>query len=235
MDTAISFASLGLSALGLFALLLVCLIFSSYVKIVTVLGILRVGLGVGSLPSALVTAGLALALSFFIMLPTMQESAKVVDSYQRAKGNINSDFARAQALALAFGKWKEFLVRHSHSEQRKRFAGLARQIDSADSSPLGNPSAVGQESNKNSALDEQSWRVLAPAFLVSELKEAFATGLSLFLPFLIIDLLVLNVLAAVGLDRMSSASVAFPFKLLLFVMVDGWALITANLVQTYAA
>jgi len=225
VDTAISFTHFGFSAIGLVALLLVALVFSSYVKIVTVLGILRAGLGVASLPSALVTTGLAFALSFFVMLPTLRESAKVVDSYQNAKGTIRTDSARVQALALAFAKWKAFLLRHSHLEQRQRFAELARQIDQRK---------ISKSKGSATIVDSKSWRVLAPAFLVSELKEAFATGLSLFLPFLIIDLLVMNVLAAVGLDRMSSASVAFPFKLLLFVMVDGWGLITANLVQTYA-
>ena len=79
-----------------------------------------------------------------------------------------------------------------------------------------------------------SWQVLAPAFLISELKRAFKTGLTLFLPFLVIELVVANILVAVGLTRLAPEYVALPFKILLFVVLDGWALITTNLVSTYA-
>ena len=79
----------------------------------------------------------------------------------------------------------------------------------------------------------EGWRILAPAFVITQMKEAFSIGLSILLPFLLIDLIVVTVLGAMGLERMEPGYVALPAKLLLFTLVDGWTLITTNLVLTY--
>ena len=215
----------GFSALGLLLLVLVALAFSSYVKIITVLGMLRVGLGFYSVPSAFVTGGLAIALAFFVMYPTLTRCTNAMDEVIRAGGRPVSDMQRAKALDVGFEQWKGFLKRHVHAKEVQRFSELAAVLDA---------SAKESGTSEGTDVNPASWRILAPAFLVSELKEAFATGLSLFLPFLIIDLLVANILLAIGLERVSIVSVAFPFKLLLFVTLDGWSLITGNLVATYA-
>ena len=214
-----SIEALGFSAIGLLMLVALALVFSSYVKIITVLGILRVGLGVHSIPSALVTGGLAIALTFFVMYPTLQRGAQSMEVARTKAGPV-------AALDAAADEWKKFVKRHTHEEELKRFVEIAIKIDSDTGSEV-----RGDASSEYA----NSWRTLAPAFLVSELKEAFATGLSLFLPFLVIDLLVSNILVAVGLDRVSPIVVALPFKLLLFVLLDGWTLITTNLVATYAS
>src|SRR5690606_23380959 len=114
--------------------------------------------------------------------------------------------------------WKGFLQKNSHESEVARFLDLARQMPADDGT---------------ASLQSGSWRVLAPAFLVSELKEAFATGFSLFLPFLVIELVVAHLLVAVGLERLSPGVVSLPFKLLVFVLVDGWTLITTGLVTSY--
>ena len=213
VDATLIFANFGASFAAVFILALLALLLSSYVKLVTVLSIVRTGFGIYSLPSAFVTTGLALVLSFFVMYPTLQGSLAEVDRILRGTAAPN-DQVRAQALNAGIQKWKEFLSAHTSELEKAKFAEIVQQ--STPPVDLSN-----------------SWRVLAPAFLVSELKGAFATGLSLFLPFLVIDLLVALALAAVGLERLDPVLAAFPFKLLLFVAVDGWALITTNLVAAY--
>ncbi len=215
MDPISTIGQLGLSAFSVFFLFLLVLVLSSYIKLATVLGIVRIGFGVDSLPSTLITGGLALVLSFFVMWPTISQSCESMDRVLRS--GVVDDQLRARALNAGLLEWKQFVERHAEEEDRKRFLEIANR---------------GKGTEVQEA--EDSWRVLAPAFMVSELKEAFATGLSLFLPFLVIDLLVASVLAALGSEHLNSALVSFPFKVLLFVMVDGWAIITTNLVASYS-
>lgn len=207
----------GFSFFSILAFLFVVLILSSYVKIVTVLGILRVGIGFDSIPSSLVTTGLAVVLSFFVMQPVIEQSAKNMNDAKSLAGDTAS--SKQQILDAGLSEWKKFLILHAHESEVNNFAESALVVDGK--SPA-------------EKIDTTSWRALAPAFLVSELKEAFATGLSLFLPFLVLDLFVATILLAVGYEDLNPHLVAFPFKLMLFVMVDGWSLITTNLVETYS-
>jgi flagellar biosynthesis protein FliP len=216
-------AAMGFSAVAAALALFLALVFSSYVKIVTVLSIVRFGLGVESLPAVVVTGGLALALSFFVMYPTLDAATTAMDRTVSASGRPVNDQVRAAAINAGLLQWKQFLDRHTHETEKMRFLQVAERID-----------GTAVDHQKPETPSASSWRVLAPAFLVSELKEAFATGLSLLLPFLIVDLVVAHVMLAIGLERLNPTSISFPFKLLLFVMVDGWALITANLAATYA-
>jgi type III secretory pathway component EscR len=221
------FSELGFSALAILLLALFALSLSAYIKIVTVLGIVRAGLGAESLPSALVTGALAIVLSFFVMYPTIVRSGEAMEGPLQSSLTENRDTARVVAIEAGLDVWKEFLKRHAGESEVARFSKVAEKLDSGSSRPV-------SDRSEDVVVWSDSWRVLAPAFLVSELKEAFATGLSLLLPFVIIDLLVAIVLGAVGLERLSPAVVGLPFKLLLFVMVDGWALITTNLVSSYS-
>jgi len=208
----------GFSFFSLIALFFVVLVLSSYVKIVTVLGILRVGIGFDSVPSSLVTAGLAAILSFFVMQPVIERSTNEMSKAQIQAGD--SGDAKEKILSAGLNEWKKFLILHTHELEIENFTQSASRIDQTD---------VVANASSN------SWRTLAPAFIVSELKEAFATGLSLFLPFLVLDLFIATILLAVGYEDLNPHLVAFPFKLMLFVMVDGWSLITRNLVETYAS
>lgn len=210
-DFFLLWSNFGLPLISLILLALLALLFSSYVKIVTVLGILRAGLGAGSMPAVIVTGGLALVLSFFVMFPTLKGATQAM--HQEASRGA----PQAAVLAAGVSRWKDFLARHADESMSQAFAELASR----------------SESGGRAEDYAGSWRVLAPAFVVSELKRAFATGLSIFLPFLIIDLLVANVLVAVGMLHFSPLIASLPLKLLLFVVVDGWALITTNLVGTY--
>lgn len=212
---------LDLSGVGLFLLLLAALATSAYVKIATVLAMLRAGLGAATLPSFLITGALAFGLSFFIMYPVIQRSFNAVDEYIDQRSML-SNRERIEAVEAGAQVWKEFVAQQAHPYEKERFSKLAKKQS-------------GQEVVLETAPTnlEESWQVLVPAFLVSELKEAFATGLSILLPLLIIDLLVAHLLAAMGLMNVNAHVVSFPLKILLFVMVDGWSLITNNLLSTY--
>jgi type III secretion protein R len=140
-----------------------------------------------------------------------------------AKGASLTSGESVQAM-IAAGKQarepvREFLVKHAHARDRAMFTDLARRMrDPADRDSVSNTDLL----------------ILAPSFVTSELKEAFAIGFLLFIPFLIIDMVIANVLLSLGMHMLSPTTVSLPFKLLLFVMVDGWALLTRGLVLGYA-
>lgn len=219
MEIIANLENLGFSAIALGLIVVLAVMLSSYVKLVTVLSIVRAGLGANNLPSAFVTTGLALMLSLLVMYPTIESATIAID--QKRSTDEGSSASSFVILDPAMQVWKDFLKKHTGKKETEQFAKIA------------------QELNKNSEVKssqlENSFRVLAPAFLVSELKAAFATGLNLFLPFLIIELLVANLLTGLGMPQLQPSFVSLPFKILLFVMVDGWTLITTNLVATYAS
>jgi flagellar biosynthetic protein FliP len=155
------------------------------------------------------------------MHPTLNASSIAMDKVQKATGA--GPEAQAKVVEAGLREWKKFLVAHAHPEQLQVFASSAMRIENSQTKV--------EETNLESNLYQ--WRSLVPAFVVSELKEAFATGLSLLLPFLVLDLFIATLLLAVGYEDLNPLVIAFPFKLLLFVLVDGWSLITSNLVETY--
>lgn len=229
-----TFSNLGFSFYSLFILAFLALIFSSFIKISTVLAIVRAGIGFRSLPGVLVSGSLAFTLSCFIMFPYFENISKEIDSniLNKASANISqnsssqrSESVRLEALNIALSSWKKFLYKHSDPELIKEFSILASKVNKSSSKT--SPSS-GESENI-----EASLQVLAPSFYISELKEAFSTGLGLLLPFLIIDLCVAQVLIAIGVKNLDPLLVALPLKLLLFVALDGWTLIASNLIASY--
>lgn len=206
-----SLDSFGFSTISIVLLAVIAVLLSSYVKLVTVLSIVRAGLGAYSLPSAFVTSGLALMLSLLVMYPTVEKSVSAINQQQVQEGEQKN-------FGPALSVWKDFLAKHAGEKEIVKFAEVAKKI----------------EPQKSKSELSTEFRVLAPAFIVSELKSAFATGLNLFLPFLIIELLVAHLLVSLGTSQLSPSFVSLPFKLLLFVMIDGWTLITTNLIATYS-
>lgn len=196
-----------------FALLMV----TSFVKISVVLGILRNAIGAPEVPSTLVITGVALVLSAHIMTPTAQAVAHEAAPWVQkgAKGDSASVLVVVEKAAAPV---REFLFRHSGQADRALFRDLATRLGKRDAWPT--PT-------------ERDFGVLAPAFVVGELASAFRIGFLVFVPFLVVDLVVANILLALGLTAMSPAAVSLPFKLLLFVMVDGWRLLVRGLVLGY--
>jgi len=187
----------------------ILLMMTSFTRIVIVLSLLRQALGTTQAPPNQVLVGLALFLTFFIMGPVferMYADAYVPFSEQRI------DFQ--QALDRGSIPLKEFMLKQTRQSDLALFAKLAGEpaLESPDMVPM---------------------RVLVPAFVISELKTAFQIGFIVFIPFLIIDLVVASVLMSMGMMMLSPVIISLPFKLMLFVLVDGWNLLIGSLVQTF--
>jgi flagellar biosynthetic protein FliP len=184
------------------------LLMTSFTRIVIVLGFVRTALGVPSAPSNQIIIGLAFFLTFFIMGPVIDRVHK--DSLQPY---LDGRMTSAEAFDRASVPLKEFMLKQTRTRDLEYFLQLGGF----------GPTAV----------KDLPMRVVIPAFVISELQTAFQMGFLLFLPFLVIDFLVSTVLMALGMMMMPPNVVSLPFKLLLFVLVDGWHLIVRSLVQSF--
>ena len=203
-----------LLVMGAVALLPVALVVStSFLKMVVVLSVTRSALGAPQIPPSTAITGLALMLSALVMSPVAEQSWKLARAVPA--GGVDRTL---EAAAAAAEPLRGFLSRFARRDDRQTFLELARRAR-----PAATRGDVG----------ETDLAVLAPAFVVSELRRAFTMGFLVFLPFLVVDLLVANVLLALGLTQLSPTTVALPFKLLLFVAVDGWKLLARGLVAGY--
>lgn len=188
---------------------------TSFVKISVVLSLLRNALGVQQAPPNIALHGIAIVMTIFIMAPVGLET------YDLFK-NDNFDNLAGKAIIEKFEKgatpFKNFLRKHSEPQQQDFFIEQAKE--------------QWPKEHKNS-IGLDSLLILMPAFVLAELTEAFKMGFLLYLPFLTIDLVVSNVLLAMGMMMVSPMTISLPFKLLLFVLVDGWAKIVQGLVLSY--
>ncbi len=187
----------------------ILLMMTSFTRIIIVLAILRQALGTASTPSNQVLLGLALFLSLFIMSPVLEQvNDKAVQPY------IQEQISMIDALKIAAEPFKTFMLAQTRETDIRMFADIAG-ID-AIPSPQDTP-----------------MRLLLPAFVTSELKTAFQIGFMIFIPFVIIDLVVASVLMSMGMMMLSPMIISLPFKLMLFVLVDGWALIMGTLASSF--
>ncbi len=186
----------------------IVLLMTSFTRIVIVLGFVRTALGVPSAPSNQIIIGLSLFLTFFLMGPVFDRmNTEAIQPYLAGK------MVSAEALDKASVPLKEFMLKQTRTRDLEYFLELGGF----------GPTAV----------KDLSLRVVVPAFVVSELQTSFQMGFLLFLPFLVIDFLVASVLMALGMMMMPPVAVSLPFKLLLFVLVDGWHLVVRSLVQSF--
>jgi len=182
---------------------------TSFTRIIIVLSILRQALGTAQTPSNQILIGLSLFLSFFIMAPVFS------DAYENAyKPYIEEQISADVAIERLKKPFHHFMVQQTRETDLELFANLAG--DDAYDTPESVP-----------------FSVLMPSFLTSELKTAFQIGFMLFIPFLIIDLVVASVLMAMGMMMLSPLIISLPFKLMLFVLVDGWALVVGTLAASF--
>ncbi|QIQ87124.1 flagellar type III secretion system pore protein FliP [Erythrobacter sp.] len=185
------------------------LMMTSFLRILIVLSILRQALGLQGSPPTQVLVGLALFLSLFVMAPTLDVvNAEAIAPY--AAGSLSAD----AAIASAGEAFHEFMLRQT------RETNLVMFTDLAGSGGFGGASEI-------------PFSILLPAFVTSELETAFQIGFMLFLPFLVIDLVVASVLMSLGMMMLSPTIISLPFKLLLFVLVDGWALLMGSLAMSF--
>ncbi|WP_448580048.1 flagellar type III secretion system pore protein FliP [Thermaurantiacus sp.] len=206
--------SLSLQVLLIMSLLTVLpsvvLMMTAFLRIIIVLAILRQALGLQQAPPNQLLVGLALFMTFFVMQPAWAEiSAVAFDPW--VADTIPAEVAIARAGDVLHG----FMMANTRTADLKLFADLAKLGPFASEA-------------------EVPMRILLPAYATSELKTAFQIGVLLFLPFLVIDLVVASVLMALGMMMVSPIMIALPFKLMLFVAVDGWALVMASLAGSFA-
>ena len=187
----------------------IVILMTSFTRIIIVFSILRQALGLQQTPSNQVLTGLALFLTFFIMAPVFDRVNQ--DALQPY---LNEQLTAPQALDRAQGPIKEFMLAQTRQSDLDLFMRLSKRTDiaSPDQAPL---------------------TILVPAFVTSELKTAFQIGFMIFIPFLIIDMVVASVLMAMGMMMLSPLIISLPFKIMLFVLVDGWALIIGTLASSF--
>jgi flagellar biosynthesis protein FliP len=185
------------------------LMMTSFTRIIIVLSLLRQALGAQSSPPNQVLVGLALFLTLFVMGPVFDKI--YVNAYQPLQAN---QIQMGEAMDRGIGPLKEFMTRQTRQADLALFVKISRS-----------PALQGPE--------DIPLRVLIPAFVTSELKTAFQIGFAIFIPFLIIDMVVASVLMSMGMMMMSPAVISLPFKLMLFVLVDGWQLILGSLSQSF--
>jgi type III secretion protein R len=199
-------------AMGLLPFMVMSL--TSFVKIVVVLNLVRNALGVQQVPPTMVINGLALVMTAYILMPTAKATMDAVKSKP-------ADSVTERAIDLldaAREPFRAFLSKHAHEREKRYFLKSAADLW---------PAADAAE------LKPDDLMVVAPAFVVSELNEGFRIGFLLYLAFIVVDLVVANVLVAIGLSQASPTNIAIPLKLLLFVVLDGWSALLHGLVQTY--
>lgn len=208
---------LGLMALVPFFLMMV----TSFVKIAVVLSILRTAIGVQQAPPNQVITGLAMILSLYVMAPVATESWEAAQPYvqQLETGEQSASFSSyREMLTVSAGPLKKFLMKHANEDERILLHELAIQL---------------RPEEQQADVHPDDLLIAIPAFVLTELAEAFTIGFILFVPFLLVDLVVANVLLSLGMHMLSPTTVSLPFKLLLFVLVDGWYLVIRGLILGY--
>ncbi len=186
---------------------------TSFTRIVIVLSFVRSALGLQQTPPNQVIISLALFLTLFIMQPVFQASYE-----EGVQPLIEEKITEQQALEAAALPFHEFMRKHVRQKDLELFMGMAAQ--GQDEPAVENPEDI-------------PYRVLIPSFMISELKRAFEIGFLIFVPFIIIDMLVASILMAMGMMMLPPITISLPFKLVFFVLVDGWYLVCGSLVKSF--
>ena len=220
---------------GLSLLPFVAMVATSYLKIVVVMSLIRNALGIQSIPPNMVLNALAMILTFYIMAPVASESWSIVKAELAAKpaasvpaqpaeqpgaSKAAAWFFETDAVAKAAEPFRAFLASHTADRERAFFVNTAERLWAKDE-------------DEPAKVDPESFYILIPSFCVSELTKAFQIGFLVYLPFIAIDIIVSNILLAMGMMMVSPVTISLPFKLLLFVMVNGWTLLIQGLVRGY--
>ena len=187
---------------------------TSFVKIATVLQIVKGAIGADSVPSNAVVLALSAALTLIAMAPVGSRIADRLEPLLAASPDTSALIP--SAIEAVREPLREFLSRNASTKEKERFVRLARRGRAADAPP-----------------SDTDLTVVVPAFLVTELLEAFTLGFAIYLPFLVIDLVVANVLVGLGMQMLNPNQISLPFKLLLFVAADGWGLLAEALITGY--
>lgn len=205
---------------GLSLVALLAMVATSFLKIAVVMGLIRNALGIQSIPPNMVLNALAVILSFYILAPVGEEMWAL---YSKLSADVSPDAKVEEWTEIALKSaepYRQWLDKQTGERERAFFVATAERLWSKD----------GVES---ALVDPNSFHILIPSFCVSELSRAFKIGFLVYLPFIAIDIIVSNILLAMGMMMVSPVTISLPFKLLLFVMVDGWTLLIQGLVRGY--
>jgi flagellar biosynthesis protein FliP len=187
----------------------ILMMMTSFTRIVVVFSFVRTAIGVQQTPPNAVLISLAMFLTLFIMMPTFQASYN-----EGIKPLVNEELPELEALEKASNPFKDFMLKHTREKDLQLF------IEINKAGPF------------KQAMDTPIQYVI-PAFMISELRRAFEIGFLLFLPFLVIDMVVSSILMSMGMMMLPPVMISLPFKIIFFVLVDGWYLITGSLIQSY--
>ncbi len=190
---------------------------TSFLKISLVLMVLRNAIGVQQVPPTLAIYGIALAMSVFVMAPTVQQVGQRVMAIDTASGTQRTA-PLLEHLGDAFTPLRDFMLKTSRPEHRELFLNSAKKLW---------PKEMAQKASTSDAL------ILVPAHVVSELQAGYEIGFLIYIPFVVIDLLISNLLMALGMQQVSPQTITIPLKLLLFTLVDGWAKLLNALALSY--
>ena len=193
----------------------VAMVITSYTKIVVVLGLVRNALGVQQVPPNMVLNGIAIIVSCYILAPVGETAMQNLRNSDSSSSGAN---AVIQAVDAAKEPFRQFLIKHTHERERAFFLRSASALWPKDVAAAAKPDDL---------------IILAPSFTLTELNDAFKIGFLLYVAFVIVDIILANVLMAMGLNQVNPTNVAIPFKLLLFVAADGWSMLIHGLVLTY--
>jgi len=188
----------------------ILIMMTSFTRIIIVLSFLRTAIGTQQSPPNTVLVSLAMFLTFFIMSPTIQESYDT-----GIKPLIEGKMDEMKSMETAVQPFKKFMLKHAREKDLLLFINLGKVEQKLDD-PMATP-----------------LKVVIPAFMISELRRAFEIGFLLFLPFLIIDLVTASILMSMGMMMLPPSMIAMPFKIVFFVLVDGWYLIAGSLMKSY--
>jgi flagellar biosynthesis protein FliP len=187
----------------------ILIMMTSFTRIIVVLSFLRTAMGVQQTPPNSVMISLALFLTFFIMTPTLQAAYE-----NGVQPLMNNEIEEMEAFDRTTAPFKEFMIKHVREADLELFTGLSGE------GPYENEMAI-------------PLQVLIPSFMISELRRAFEIGFMLFLPFVIIDMVTASILMSMGMMMLPPVMISLPFKIIFFVLVDGWYLICGSLVQSF--
>lgn len=187
----------------------IIMMMTSFTRIVVVFSFLRSALGLQQSPPNIVLISLAIFLTGFIMMPTLEKSYD-----EGIKPWVAEQITEEEAFDKTIAPVHTFMLEHVREKDLMFFADIAKlpPMESADETPL---------------------RILIPAFMLSELRRAFEIGFLIFIPFLVIDMVVASILMSMGMMMLPPVTISLPFKLIFFVLIDGWYLIAGSLVQSY--
>ncbi len=200
---------------------------TSFTRFVVALSFLRSGLGIQSTPANLVLISLSLFMTFFVMGPTFDRAWQ-----EGVKPLTEGVITEAEAFQRTTAPFREFMLSQVRPKDLQLFADIAGATQSPAGTPSTSPSAT-PSTTPSAAAEEVELRILIPAFMISELRRGFEIGFLIALPFLVIDMIVATLVMSMGMMMMPPTVISLPFKILFFVLIDGWSMLVGSLVRSF--